>query len=76
MVILCDASSGGFTVNLPAAATSTDRVYIIKKTDSSANAVTVDGNGSETIDGATTAVLAVQNQSITISCTGSAWVIW
>lgn len=74
-VILCDASSGAFTINLPAAASFTDRQYVIKKTDSSANAITIDGNSSETIDGATTQALTVQYQSITIACNGSNWFI-
>jgi hypothetical protein len=74
-VILCDATGGAFTINLPAAASSAERVYCIKKTDSSANAVTVDGNASETIDGALTQSIAVQYSSITIVCDGTSWFI-
>ncbi len=47
----------------------------IKKVDVSVNTVTVDGNASETIDGATTAVLTTQWESITIHCNGTAWFI-
>ncbi len=72
-VILCDASGGAFTVTLPAASGATGRVYHIKKTDSSTNAVTVDGNASETIDGGTTATIAAQFESIMIVCDGSNW---
>jgi len=71
--ILCDATSGAITVNLPAATNHTGRVYNIKKTDSSTNNVTVDGNASETIDGSTTQVLYSQWDSITIQCDGSNW---
>ncbi len=72
-VILCDASTGAFTITLPAAAGRTGRMYYIKKIDSSANAVTIDGNASETIDGGLTAVLTVQFESVTIVCDGSNW---
>ena len=71
--ILCNASGGAFTITLPAAASHTGRIYHIKKIDSSANAVTVDGNASETIDDGLTAVLTVQYESITIQSDGSEW---
>jgi hypothetical protein len=74
--IECDASGGAFTVTLPAAATSTGVKYYIKKTDASANAVTIDGNASETIDGATTKALSSQWASYTIICNGSSWSIY
>lgn len=73
--ILCDATGGPFDIDLPAAAASTNKIYVIKKIDSSTNAVTVDGDGGETIDGAATQALAVQYQSITITCDGSNWFI-
>lgn len=72
-VILCDASGGAFTVTLPAASGIARKIYHVKKTDSSGNAVTVDGNASETIDGGTTAVLSAQYESIKIICDGSNW---
>jgi hypothetical protein len=72
-VILCDASGGAFSVTLPAVAGSTGHVYTIKKTDVSANAVTIDGDASETIDGATTLALSAQYDFATIICDGSEW---
>jgi hypothetical protein len=74
-IITCDASSAAFTVTLPAASKFTGRVYHIKKTDSSGNAVTVDGNMSETIDGDTTKVIATQYDSMMIVSNGSNWYI-
>lgn len=63
--------SGTTTVTLPAAATATDGfVVIIKNVDS--NTVTIDGDGSETIDGATTLDLAAQ-ESVVLVCDGSNW---
>lgn len=72
-VVLCDATSGAITATLPAAAGNTGKRYFIKKTDSSANAVTVDGNGAETIDDTATQVLASQYDSIEIVSDGTEW---
>lgn len=71
--ILANATGGAITVNLPAAASNTGLVLNIKKTDSSVNVVTVDGNASETIDGQTTFLLHFQYEEITIACDGSNW---
>lgn len=60
-----DASSGAVTVNLPAISTITlTNPFAIgmKKTDSSANVVTINPNGSETIDGAASDTLDVLEQ--------------
>jgi hypothetical protein len=72
-VILCDCTSTAITINLPAASGNDGLYYSIKKIDSSANAVTVDGSGSETIDDGLTAVLNNQYESITIVCDGTEW---
>lgn len=72
-VVYCDATSGAITVTLPAAASNSGRRYYIKKIDVSANAVTIDGNGSETIDETTTKVLASQYDSATIHTDGTEW---
>lgn len=66
-VVLCDASSGPLTITLPAASTNGGRLYHIKKVDASANAVTIDGDGLDTIDDGLSAVLTVQYESITIN---------
>ena len=72
-VVLCDAASGSFTVTLPPASGIDGKVYHIKKTDSSANVVTIDGDGSETIDGALTQVLASQYDALTITSDDTEW---
>ena len=71
--LFVDASGGAVTVNLPAVASNSGRVLNVKKVDSSGNAVTLDGNASETIDGATTLAISTQYQSYTVHCDGSAW---
>lgn len=72
-VILMDATAGAKTINLPAAASHSGRVLDIKKIDSSVNTVTVDANASETIDGALTAMLDIQNSVLNIISDGTNW---
>jgi hypothetical protein len=72
VVYLCDATSGAITVNLPTAVGNT-AMFTIKKTDSSANSVTIDGNGSETIDGATTCIITNQYNAALIVSNNTNW---
>lgn len=72
--LLCDDTSGAITVNLPAVATYPNRVVTITKLSAS-NSVTIDGNASETINGATTLVLSGQYDSVTIANNGTAWYV-
>lgn len=75
-VISVDASGGSWTLSLPAAASNTGKILTIVRTDQTlANAVTIDGNASETINGSTTRKLATQYESYTIQCDGSNWII-
>lgn len=71
-VYTCDSTSGSVTVTLPLASASAGRVISVKKTVA-ANSLVIDGNGSETIDGATTKTATAQYASYTIICDGSAW---
>lgn len=72
-VILCDASAGAFTLTLPAASTANGVVYRIKKIDSSFNAITIDPNGTELIEGQATASLPFPSNAIDLVCNGTAW---
>jgi hypothetical protein len=71
------AISTGRTVTLPAASTMTNKTIIVK--DESGNAgtsnITVDGDGSETIDGAATKVINVGFGSITVYSNGTNWFV-
>lgn len=73
--VLVSASGAARTMTLPPAASHPGRVYTIKKTDSSVNTVTIDGNAAETIDGALTKVLTAQYERVTIQCDGANWFI-
>ncbi len=69
--ILCGSGNETFTVTLPAASGVSGIIYNIKNIGT--GTITVDGNSSETIDGATTQVISTQYDSITIQCDGSNW---
>ena len=71
--IACDASVGAISINLPTAASTTGKIFEVKKTDSTGNVITIDGNGSETIDGSLTQPLSVQYMNVSILSDGSEW---
>lgn len=74
-IINADATGGAFAVNLPAAnSVPAGWPVSIKKVDASGNAVTVNRAGADLIDGATTASLAAQFNSVNLRSDGvSAW---
>ena len=71
-VTLVDTTTASITVTLPKAADNEQRVFVVKDISSSVNTVTIDGDGSETIDGALTLVLGVRSQA-TLLCDGTQW---
>jgi len=73
-IVFADSSGGAFTLTLPAAANAVNMICI-KKTDSSMDAVTIDGNGTETIDGELTYLLDAQYMYVNIVSDGSNWLI-
>lgn len=72
-VILASATSAAFTVTLPTAAGIAGRTYTVKKTDSSANTVTIATTSSQTIDGLSTLVLTQQWEYVQVISDGSNW---
>lgn len=70
-----NATTGAVTINLPSAATvGSGWAVQIRKSDTSANLVTISRAGSDTINGATTLSLAVQHQSLILfSLGGMSW---
>lgn len=74
--ILCDATGGSMTINLlPVATVGNPFPLKIKKIDSSANTVTIDADGSEVIDDATTLVLSQQYDAACINSNATKWYI-
>jgi len=73
MVLLCDTTAAGRTINLPAATTKI--IYRIKNLGSST--CTINRAGADTIDGATSVTLTIQYQAIDLVSDGtSAWSVF
>ena len=69
--LLVNASAGAITITLPEVALAAR--IIVKKTDSSVNAVTVVTPGSETIDGSATLAISSQNEAYSLISDGDDW---
>jgi len=72
--ILCNRGSA-MTINLPSAVGITGRIYVIKKISGASADVTIDANGTETIDGALTQLIGTQYSKITIQSNNANWFI-
>jgi len=75
-VIIADATAGAVVITLPAADDGNQLVRI-KKLDSTANTVTINAAGGQTIDGASSLVLTTQNEAKDFQAVNqlAAWVI-
>lgn len=71
--IRANATGGAFSVTLPPAAAQPGCEITVKRLNAGANAVTVDGYSTETIDGAATYVLSVQYESVSVVSNGAGW---
>ncbi len=69
-VVLVNASSGPITITVQNATTNNGKVYNIKKTDSTLNAVTI-ATGGGNIDGTATKTLAFQYDSLMLVSDGT-----
>lgn len=72
-VILASTSGGAWTLTLYTAAGNSGKVLKVKKTTSDTNTLTIDGDGSETIDGQTTFSIAGQYEEVSIVSDGTNW---
>ncbi len=77
-LVLNDCTSGAIVNTLPAASTNIGRIFKIKKTDSTLNAVTISRAGSDTIidvaSGLTSVTLNTQGEELEIFCaTSTTW---
>jgi len=73
--ILADATTGAITVNLPIASTCTGLVLCVKKTNNTANNITIDPNGAEAIDFGVTSVISTYLQTVMFQSNGIGWFI-
>jgi hypothetical protein len=77
-VYLVTTGASTITATLPAVATAdatAGRVVTILKIDGGAGSVTIDGDGSETINGSTTVSLSSQYDYRTLVSDGSEWIV-
>lgn len=73
--VLSDATSGAITITLPAASALTNRLFNIKKIDSTGNTVTIAPSGADTIDGSTSAIIELQWVNVVVQSDGTNWYI-
>jgi len=74
-IIFCNATGGNMTVTLPSAASHTGRNLTVKRTNTTANTVTV-GSAAGTIDGAASYIIPGGTlNSITVVSDGTNWYI-
>jgi hypothetical protein len=78
-LVRVDTSAGAVTINLPTAVGNAGHVIVVKKVDAGAvNDVTIDGTGSETIDGSTTNTIVAASEargSRTLVSDGANWLV-
>ena len=69
-----DCTAGAVTLTLEDAAGTDGRWHFFTKTDASANAMTIDGFGAQTISGAATVSTDVQFLTIAVRSNGTGWI--
>ena len=70
-----NAVAAAITVILPTAASVAGRTYIIRKSDSSGNAVTINTTSSQLINGASSYSLASQYKYVQLMSDGTGWMV-
>lgn len=73
-VVFCDTTSGNIIINLPAVSSARKYILTFIKTSAS-NTLTLDGNASENINGATTLDIAGIRDAVRIVHNGTEWFI-
>lgn len=74
-LIICDCTSNNIIVQFPPAVTMT-KFIAVKKTDSSANTVTILPNGAEVIDNVPNIIFNTQNMAYTVYPNAAFSVLW
>lgn len=75
-LLYVDCTAGDITITMETAVGADGRPHTIMKSDSSANSVIIDGNGSETINGAATYEIAPrQNAGVHLKAQGGNWLL-
>lgn len=76
-LVLLDSSGGSFIATLPAVASNIGELYVIKDStgDCASNPITIEGNGSETIDGELNILLESGFAAVSLFGTSGGWII-
>jgi len=74
-VITANTNGGAFTITLITAVGNTGLTYTIKKIGTDTNLVTIDGNGSQTIEGAANLGLMTPGEYVTLTSDGANWLV-
>ena len=74
VLVLCDATAAAFTLTLYTAVGNSGKKVKVIKIDSSVNAITIDPNGTQTINGLTTWELHDQWERLEIASDNSNWI--
>jgi hypothetical protein len=75
-VVICNATEAPILVSLPTTGggtPATNRIYTVKKSDASGNAVTLKASDDERIEGDNTLILSSQYQSREVICVSGTW---
>ena len=72
-IVLCNGGGTPFTATLPTAASVAGKIVTVKNVGN--DAITVVGNGVQTIDGASSYILYHRYESVTVASDGSNWII-
>jgi hypothetical protein len=73
--VLCNPTSGGFTITLPTAVNQTGRIIEVKNLTASTNTITIATTSGQLIDGGATATITAGYVSLTFRSIGTGWVI-
>jgi hypothetical protein len=71
-LVLVNTTAGNVTVTLPTAASRANQSQVYKKI-AAGNTMTLDGAGTETIDGALTLAVTTLNQAVEVMSDGTKW---
>lgn len=72
-IVLVDSTVAAITITLPIALESEQKTIIIKKIDSSVNAVTVAAQGTSTIDGVASRSISAQYGTLRLTAFAGNW---
>jgi hypothetical protein len=75
-VYLVNAASSNINITLPSASTVTNKIYKIKKTDSSTNTIIIKPNGTDSIENLSEdLIVQFQNSAVQLISYGNGWFI-